>query len=173
MGTDLKDRLDAAMKRRNKTVRELVETTGLSKSAIHFLLDGTTRPETVRAWNIDLLCKALEVDREWLLYGTGHMNRQEPMKVGEGEAGYQSQLPALDPAILSRAEFWVRVEERAGVKYPDLRRAERIIDLYQMIQADGGTDLTAEHAIALVQAAQGQSGGGTSGRTTKAAGNGK
>jgi len=164
MGTDLKDRLALAMERRQISTRDLVETTGLSKSAIHFLLDGTTRPETVRAWNIDLLANALNVNRDWLLYGRGSMNRQE-IGAGTGAEGrLGSQIQAMDPATLTRAEFWLRVEEKAaGALYPqDLRRAERIIDLYQMVQADGG-DLTAEHAIELVEAA----------RKTKGAANGR
>jgi hypothetical protein len=164
MGNDLKDRLALAIERRNSSVRALVETTGLSKSAIHFLLDGTTRPETVRAWNIDLLANALNVSRDWLLYGRGAMNRQETDAFNKSEGRLGSQTLTLDPATLARAEFWLRVEERAAeALYPqDLRRAERIIDLYQMVQADGG-DLTAEHAIELVEAA----------RKTKGAANGR
>lgn len=163
MGTELKDRLARAMERRKCTVRDLVESTGLSKSAIHFLLDGTTRPETVRAWNIDLLSKALEVDRDWLLYGRGQMNRQETGATAGAERGLGSQMPVIDPATLNRAEYWLHVEERAGAQYRDLRRAERIIDLYQMVQAGGG-DLTAEEAIQLVEAAR-KGKGDTNGRS--------
>lgn len=153
MGTDLKDRLAHAMERRDMSVAALVKATGLTKSAIHFLLNGTTRPQTVRAWNIDLLADALRVDRDWLLYGRGHMDREGGVKLASGQSGQPSHFAPLDPAILARAEFWARVEEKAGVEYPDLRRAERIIDLYRMVEADGG-DLSAEHAIALVESAR-------------------
>jgi DNA-binding Xre family transcriptional regulator len=166
MGTDLKDRLALAIERRKCTVRDLVETTGLTKSAIHFLLNGTTRPETVRAWNIDLLSDALNVSRDWLLYGKGHMNRQETGASDKSEGRLGSQSLTLDPATLTRAEFWLRVEERAAdAQYPqDLRRAERIIALYQMVQAGGG-DLTAEEAIELVETARTRIQGATNGRS--------
>lgn len=164
MNTDLKDRLQQAMDRRGMKVREVVEATGLSKSAIHFMLDGTTRPETVRAWNIDLLAEALDVDRDWLLYGRGSLNRVPRVKSQSGDARSESQNARLDPAILARADFWLRVEERAGLAYSDMRRAQRIIDLYEMVQTDGG-DLSAEHAIALVETARK---GGSNGRNSKA-----
>jgi len=167
MGNDLKDRLALAIARRKSSVRELVEATGLSKSAIHFILHGTTQAETVRAWNIDLIAEALDIDRDWLLYGRGQMNRQENVAVKGAEGGLPSRMPIIDPATLARAEFWVRVEEKGrGAPYPvypDLRRAERIIDLYQMAQAGGG-DLTAQSALELVETAQ-KAGGKQNGRS--------
>lgn len=151
---EMSDRLASAMALRGRDVRYLVESTGLSKSGIHFVLNGTTRAETVRAVNVDLLADALNVRRDWLLYGRGLPERDEIVKDCHPSAGSVSHIEAISPAILARSEFWLRVEERAGVEYPDMRRAERMIALYKMIEADGG-DLSPEHTVELVLKTQG------------------
>lgn len=103
----LKDRLATAMRNKGMwqaekdrpDVAALVKATGLSKSAIHFVLDGQTKAETVRATTIDKLAEALSADRDWLLYG------EESAKQVRGP----SHAGRLDPAMLPKAHEWMRI----------------------------------------------------------------
>lgn len=65
------DRLKRAMVLRGMSAARLMKATGLSKAAVYFLLDGTTKAETVRATTVNALCSVLRVSRDWLLYGKG------------------------------------------------------------------------------------------------------
>ena len=102
-----KDRLAEAMRKRGMwqaekdrpDVAALVKATGLSKSAIHFMLDGQTKAETVRATTIDKLAEALRADRDWLLYGEETVKQVRP----------PSHVGRLDPAKLSLAREWMRI----------------------------------------------------------------
>lgn len=60
-----------------------------------------------------------------------------------------SSSPSFNAAYVAEAEKWVRFEEgRQGPLQP-LRRAERLIALYQQVEADGGS-LSPEHAEAII-----------------------
>jgi DNA-binding Xre family transcriptional regulator len=61
----------AMLLRDGMTPAQLIEKTGLSRAGVYFLLDGTTKAEKVRAETIVKLCKALRVNRDWLLHGRG------------------------------------------------------------------------------------------------------
>lgn len=65
------DRLRRALALRNKSVADLIRETKLSKAAVYFILDGTTKPEKVRDSTISKICSALSISREWLLRGRG------------------------------------------------------------------------------------------------------
>lgn len=56
----------------------------------------------------------------------------------------------LNAASVAEAEKWVRFEERRKGKLQPMRRAERLIALYEMVEADGGS-LSPEHAEAIIQ----------------------
>ena len=102
-----KDRLAEAMRRKGMwqpekdrpDVAALVKATGLSKSAIHFMLDGQTKAETVRATTIDKLAEALSADRDWLLYGEETVKQVRPA----------SHVGRMDPAKLPLAREWMRI----------------------------------------------------------------
>lgn len=64
-----------------------------------------------------------------------------------------SQNPILDPAILAEAEKWMRFIEQATGELRPVRRAERLITLYHLVAADGGS-LAPEHAQDLIDAAR-------------------
>lgn len=88
----------------------------------------------------------------------------EPVKNGEQNLRLASQFGVEIAPTLARAELWVRFEEeaakRAGrppwgtdpVSQP-VKRAERLIALTQLLQADGG-ELSPEHAAEIVDAAR-------------------
>jgi hypothetical protein len=82
-------------------------------------------------------------------YGAG----DEPVKNGSEIMGQRSQSVILDAAMLARAESWVRFEEKAGSKYPSVRRAERLIELYSAIAENGG-NLSPEQAEAVIDEAR-------------------
>lgn len=70
----------------------------------------------------------------WLDQGPRDETANKPsdlMRVG-------SQIHALDAANLSRALYWLDAEERAKGLLQPLRRAERLIALYEMVVAGGG-----------------------------------
>jgi len=129
----------------------LAEITGLSKSAIHFILNGTTQAKNVRAMNLDAIAEALSANREWLLYGRGRM---------DGETQPASQPVGLNPAILQHADYWVHVEEelqgKASVVPPDRRDdyLRRLAHVYSLAEADGGR-LSPAHADQFMREAQG------------------
>lgn len=65
------DRLKRALDLRKMTPADLVKAKVMSKAGIYFILDGTTKAETIRASSIAKLCKALKVSPEWLQFGRG------------------------------------------------------------------------------------------------------
>ena len=72
-----KDRLHRALTARQLKPADLIKAGVLSKAGIYFLLDGTTSVENVKDATIAKLCKALRVDRTWLMTGRGSMEPQE------------------------------------------------------------------------------------------------
>lgn len=155
MGTTLAERLQQAMDWREWKVANVVKETGLSKAAIHFVLNGTTKAETIRAYNVDKLADALGVDRDWLLYGRGTPAPQ-PLT--------PSQSVGLDVATLLHADWWVQYEEEAKgltpVVSPDRRDdyLRRLAHVYEIARADGGR-LSPAHADQIIEAAKGESNG--------------
>ena len=77
----------------------------------------------------------------------------EPVKNGAEDVGQASHSVILDAVMLARAESWVRFMEKAGVKFQSVRRAERLIELYSAIAANGG-NLTPEQAEGLIDEAR-------------------
>lgn len=76
------ERLKRALALREMTPADLVKARVLSKAGVYFILDGTTKAETIRAETVAKLCKALRVNRDWLQYGRGPIegadSRSEP-----------------------------------------------------------------------------------------------
>jgi transcriptional regulator with XRE-family HTH domain len=73
-----------------------------------------------------------------------------------GEENVKESEPAdLDPAALAEAEKWVRFLEAANGGMQPMRRAERLIAIYRMVQAGGGT-VAPEDAQAIIKSAQPQ-----------------
>lgn len=64
-----------------------------------------------------------------------------------------SQNQKLDPATLAEAEKWMRFIEQATGELRPVRRAERLITLYHLVAADGGS-LSPQHAQDLIDAAR-------------------
>lgn len=69
----LSDRLRRAMELRGIVVSDLLSKVGVTKSSLYFLLDGTTKADKVRYVTVSDICKALKINPEWLVFGTGCM----------------------------------------------------------------------------------------------------
>lgn len=92
--------------------------------------------------------------------------------------GQASQNPQLDLGMLALAEQWVRFEETAelgakavGIGFLPMRRAERLIALYNDIKADGG-HLAPERAEAIIKAARDRTTGRTDAQPGRSSGRG-
>jgi DNA-binding Xre family transcriptional regulator len=74
------ERLAAALLDREMTAPDLIAATRqrarkkLSRATIYFILDGTTKPEKIRAGTVETICRILKIRREWLLWGTPPMS---------------------------------------------------------------------------------------------------
>lgn len=68
------DRFKTARKARDYTQEELAAELRISRNSVGMIERGTFRPGEEK---IDSLCEKLWIDRNWLLTGTGHMERTE------------------------------------------------------------------------------------------------
>jgi hypothetical protein len=121
------ERLKRALKLREMTPAGLIEKTGLSKAAVYFWLDGTAKPDKVRGDNVTKVCKALRINRDWLLYGRGLVEGSEgapkepdwadvkgyAQAVGLGN-GAEAQEYAETHQLKFRAASLARKQLRAG-----------------------------------------------------------
>lgn len=71
-----------------------------------------------------------------------------------------SHIHALDAANLSRALYWLDAEERARGLFQPLRRAERLMALYELVVAGGG-DLSPTATDELIASLSGVTNGGS------------
>lgn len=79
------------------------------------------------------------------------------LHVAEPAPTYGTGAVLLIPEMLAVAESWVRFEERSGRVFQPVRRAERLIEIYRDVVADGGS-LTPDHAEELITAAHSRTG---------------
>lgn len=116
---------------------------------------------------------ALGVNALWLADGKGtkliqsdELNVKQPPQ----DMRPSSQNDIRDAMILAQAEKWLAFEEATKApadRLQPVRRLERLMELTQMIQADGGT-LSPENAQALIDATRRQTAeGADNGRTTQ------
>lgn len=131
------------MKLRGMNAPQLAAETDLSKSAIHFVLDGTTRPDTIRATTVDRMAAALKVNRDWLLYGTGPMEGAAP---GAGVA--VSYVKRLDPAIVQPATAMARTMLGNTVTFDPFGDVPLFIAAYELM-ADATVENRARFDTAL------------------------
>jgi DNA-binding Xre family transcriptional regulator len=66
---EFKDRLRQAIEESGMSVTELADQIGLTKQAVHKLLDGTSK--TMNMYNLFTASHALQVNPEWLATGAG------------------------------------------------------------------------------------------------------
>jgi DNA-binding Xre family transcriptional regulator len=94
------ERLAFALVQRTMTAPDLIAATRqrgmkkLSKATIYFILDGTTKPEKIRAGTVETICRILKIQREWLLWGTPPMDSD----TGKAQPKGTQAVTALDLA---------------------------------------------------------------------------
>lgn len=79
------DRLRAAIQAKDWEPKDLIARTKLVKGTIYNILNGTTKPEKVRADTATRICQALGVSRDWLIWGRGPMQAEGGVAVDETE----------------------------------------------------------------------------------------
>lgn len=137
-------RMKAKRLEMNMTQAALGALVGLAKSTIRDIELGKSKSST----KLHSIADALGVYVNWLETGRGEMNAS-----GSQGAILHTSFTPLDATTLTRAMYWVEIEEDAiGVAYQPVRRAERIIATYGVLAANGG-DLTADQIIDLVESA--------------------
>jgi hypothetical protein len=105
---------------------------------------------------------AAEIERAWGK-PVGWMDEplsEETVNKRDDSTGSPSPSFGLNPAYLSRALFWLDAEERAHGLFQPLRRAERLMALYELVVAGGGdlSPAVTDDLIASLQ--QGATNGG-------------
>jgi transcriptional regulator with XRE-family HTH domain len=162
----LSDRMREAMAGPPKVSQAaLARACSVKPPSVNDWLSGKTK--TIEGANLLAAAAHLNVNALWLATGKGA--REGGVKNGVQEMPTASHIQAMEAAILSRALIWLDFEEKtSGTLAHPLRRAERLIALYQAIQADGG-ELSPTHAKELIDAAsqRSQQGQSTDGKTHK------
>lgn len=121
----MNERIAHAMALRGLNPPQLGELAELSKSGVHYILDGTTRPETIRAMTIDRIALALKVRRDWLLYGTGPMEW-----VADSAASYPKRL---DPSTIEHATVMTQTMLGAGTRFDPFGDVPLFISAYEFV----------------------------------------
>lgn len=141
------DRIRHALALRGMTPSDLIRQRVLSKAGIYFLLDGTTKSDKVRADTVSKLCKALSVNREWLLNGRGSID-----SVHEDEGQYvvepASQPQRIDPEILAASIKLIRMTfEILGVEIDQEEDAEPTALAYAYLLERNQRSITADNVV--------------------------
>lgn len=68
---NLADRLQRALHLRGLKPADLADRRVMSRAGVYFILNGTTKADKIREDTVTKLCRALGVNREWLLHGRG------------------------------------------------------------------------------------------------------
>jgi DNA-binding Xre family transcriptional regulator len=95
----MKERLAAALLQRQRDpmdlVRELQRAKAkFSKATVYWILDGKTKPETVRADTVFRICDALNLNPRWLVYGKGSMDADHEIRQSQGAGMTQETIAA-------------------------------------------------------------------------------
>lgn len=106
---ELKNRLKKALAIRNLKPVDLVEMTGIPKSAISQYMSGYAKPKQDRIY---LISKALNINEAWLLGYNVPMARNEPTYIigenGEREVRYDENSPSNNRTYLL-AEMGIKI----------------------------------------------------------------
>lgn len=119
------ERLKHALDLREMAPADLIKQTGLSRSGVYFLLDGTTTADKVRATTVAKVCKALRINREWLVTGRGAMT-------GEAFGSDPSQAARLSaPTVVNTTQALRTFLARRGIEYDPIDHAALFVAAYR------------------------------------------
>ena len=114
---DIKDRLREALSIRKMKAVDLVEASGVPKSAISFYLAGKSKPKADRLYTI---AQVLDVSEAWLLGYDVPMERSQ-------EAKKNDQLVTLVAKMRKDPEFFEVVSMLAGLKPAEYESIKNIL----------------------------------------------
>lgn len=80
---------------RGMDAKALIKATGLSRAGVYFVLDGTTKPDTIRDATVTKFCRALSISREWMKHGRGPMEDAADSESGWADVRGYSQAVGL------------------------------------------------------------------------------
>lgn len=120
------ERVRHALELRGMTASDLIAKKVLSKAGVYFILDGTTKPENIRAATLDKLSRALGVSAEWIQHGKGPVEPRPAIAVDDADytdvIGYSqsvglgaSGVEALDYAETHSLKFKKTSLRRRGI----------------------------------------------------------
>lgn len=134
------------LKERHLTITAAAELLGKQQGQVsHF---GGKKPTKIIGDQI-----ATEIEGAFGLPAGYLDERQHTVKNDGVGSGPPSQIQTFDAVILAEAEKWMRFLDKAAGETRPVRRAERLIAIYQLVAADGG-NLSPEHAQELIEAAR-------------------
>ena len=123
------DRLKRALDLRKMTPADLVKAKVMSKAGIYFILDGTTKADTIRASSVAKLCKALRVSPDWFQHGRGPIEGERSTLTDEDwgdilgyaqQVGLSEGVEAQEYAETHRLKFRADSLARKRLKPRDL-----------------------------------------------------
>ena len=114
---DIKDRLREALSIRNMKAVDLVEASGVPKSAISFYLAGKSKPKADRLY---IIAQVLDVNEAWLLGYDVPMARSQ-------EAKKNDQLVTLVAKMRKDPDFFEVVSMLAGLKSAEYESIKQIL----------------------------------------------
>lgn len=111
------ERLKFVRKNQGMTQDELSEKIGVSRGVIQNI--EYNRASSVQDIVINAICDALDISKEWLLYGTGEMKQSEKNKLLNEIAEMAAKLsPAEQDYILDMMRTFNRHREKIQLKEP-------------------------------------------------------
>lgn len=114
---EIKDRLKEALEIRGLRAADLVEKTGVPKSAVSFYLAGKSKPKADRLY---IIAQALDINEAWLLGYDVPMGRTVDQKKND-------QLAKLVAKLKRDERFYNTVLALAGLSESQYRSIEQLI----------------------------------------------
>lgn len=126
------ERLSHALHERHMTPPDLIAATHqggrkrLSKATIYFILNGTTKPEKIRAGTVETICRIMRIRREWLLWGAPPMNADNGKTQSQGtQAATADDLHEVRVAVSLTAKALAASIRPAGSALLDALEASK------------------------------------------------
>jgi transcriptional regulator with XRE-family HTH domain len=114
---ELKDRLREALEKRNMRPVDLMEKTGVPKSALSFYLAGKSKPKADRLY---IIAQALDISETWLLGYAVPMDRTFDQKKND-------QLAKLVAKLRSDEGFYNTVVALSGLDENQYKGIEQLV----------------------------------------------
>ena len=118
---ELKDRLKAALAAKDMRAVDLVEASGVPKSAISFYLAGKSKPKADRLYKI---AQVLDISEAWLLGYNVPMKRSEDQKKND-------QLAKLVMRMRNDEDFYNTVADIAALSEKQFKSVKDLIAAFK------------------------------------------